>query len=160
VPQRRSPFIIHCFSRTLFFLLLVFCLPSLQGQQAGDLVGEWYTGDNEGVVKIRAEHGVYTGELISLKIPLDKNNQPKKDRKNKNEKLRSRPLVGIVVLEAMTFDAPKRRWSGGTIYIPKLGKEANCIITMDHLDQVTVRGYYGSPVAGHTQVWTRKRRSS
>jgi uncharacterized protein (DUF2147 family) len=74
-----------------------------------------------------------------------------KDVHNKDEKLRSRKLMGVNILSGLTKKEDK--WEGGRIYNPKNGKNYKCAIWLDG-DKLKVRGYIG--FLYETQTWKRK----
>ena len=54
------------------------------------------------------------GEIVGLAKPLNKKGLAKVDKKNPNEALRSRPLIGLTILADMK-PAGENKWKG-TIY--------------------------------------------
>jgi uncharacterized protein (DUF2147 family) len=121
-----------------------------------DIVGQWYTEKNEAVVEVTEKDGIYTGRIISLQVPLDENRQPRTDIKNKNEVLRKRPLVGAPVFYGMKYNSSESRWEGGKVYEPNMGHEANCVITLENINKMKVKGFVGFEWVGQSQIWIRK----
>lgn len=132
--------------------------------QADDLLGQWYTADNDSKVVVRKENGKYVGEIIWLKEPVygkdeDDTGKAKIDKFNPSKKLRSRPVVGIRILKDFIFDAKENSWKNGTIYDPESGKTYKCVIKFENDSKALngrklyVRGYIGIPALGRTTYW-------
>ena len=133
---------------------------------ADEILGQWYTEDNASKVHVVKRNGKYFGRIIWLDEPLYKKEDPeagkaKHDRKNRDESLQHRPIMGLQVLKDFKFDAGDREWSGGTIYDPEVGKIYKCEIKFqtdpkaEGGKSLHVRGYIGIPTLGRTSVWFR-----
>ncbi|HRZ77157.1 MAG TPA: DUF2147 domain-containing protein, partial [Bacteroidales bacterium] len=79
----------------------------------------------------------------------------KRDKLNPEEKLRSRPTLGLVILKDFLFTGSE--WEYGTIYDPKSGNTYKCYIKLDGRSKIFVRGYIGKAWMGlgRTTEWTR-----
>lgn len=126
---------------------------------AGALVGVWVSGEGKGRVEIARRDGKYEGVIVWLREPDypegdDEAAKPKRDRNNPDERLRSRPILGLKVLEGFTYDGDGT-WSGGTIYDPENGKTYKCRIKLKDPDTLDVRGFIGISLIGRSTEWTR-----
>lgn len=124
--------------------------PSAPAAAPRGVHGEWLSENGDGVIAI------YTAPDGSLegKIVRGTGGPPRLDGKNPDPKLRTRPLLGVVILTGMKADGPKR-WSGGTIYDPDSGKTYRCILTLAGEDRIDLRGYIGISLIGRTSHWKR-----
>jgi len=113
---------------------------------AQDIKGKWLTEAGDAQVEIYESNGKMNGKIVWLEKGPDT-----KDVHNKNEKLRSRKLMGVNILSGLTKKEDK--WEGGRIYNPKNGKNYKCAIWLDG-DKLKVRGYIG--FLYETQTWKRK----
>lgn len=121
------------------------------------LVGFWRTGDGKGVVQIYKQGTQYFGKIIWLAEPNDPTTgKPKTDIKNEDEKLRSRPIIGLVNLRDFVFKK-KNHWVDGNIYDPKSGNDYSCKIEMIDENTLEVRGYVGVSLFGRTDTWKRQK---
>ncbi len=127
----------------------------LYAQKADDVVGQWYSEKNESLIEIYKTGNKFYGKIIWLKEPL-RDGKPKVDDKNPDEKLRNRPLIGLVILKDFVFDG-KDEWSDGQIYDPKSGKTYSCFMELENKDKLKIRGYIGISLIGRTTYWTRKK---
>ena len=120
-----------------------------------DILGEWYTAENKTVVKIyKNKSDYYFGKIIWMKNPNEENGKAKLDKENPDPKLRSTPLMGLLLLKSFKFDGEK--WIGGTIYDPENGKTYKCTMKLTDRNTLDVRGYIGVSAIGRTTVWKRK----
>jgi uncharacterized protein (DUF2147 family) len=79
--------------------------------------------------------------------------KPAVDKDNPDSKLKSRPLMGLNLLEGLKFDSGM--WEDGTIYDPKTGKTYSCQVTLKSKDVLEVKGYIGFSLIGRTVEWTK-----
>lgn len=141
-------------------LLLPFCVAFsmnlyAQSGEADAVVGTWLVEDKKAKIKIYNKGDSYYGKIIWLREPSDKNGKPKRDKENPEEKLRSRPLVGLVMLSGFVYDEDNV-WEDGDIYDPKNGKTYSCEMTLSEDGKtLDVRGYIGFSFIGRSQTWTR-----
>jgi uncharacterized protein (DUF2147 family) len=91
------------------------------------------------------------GEWLSEK--KDGNGGDKKDVNNPDEKMKTQPIVGSVILKGFEFTG--KSWEEGTIYDPNNGKTYSCTIKMKKANELEIRGYIGISLLGRTTVWTR-----
>lgn len=153
------------FGRTVFALVLM--VPLLAGAAAPDaILGTWNTAEGKSKVEIFKKGDQYFGKIIALKeptYPADPNhkdyiagreNQPKVDRNNPDEKFRDRGIVGMELISGFTHDGGDM-WTGGTIYDPESGKTYKCKMTLASPNELKVRGFIGVSLIGRTTVWTR-----
>ncbi|GAB3903472.1 DUF2147 domain-containing protein [Larkinella knui] len=144
------------FRLSAFFLLCVSTLMSFTPQYNPDaVVGTWLNGTKRGHIQIYKKGEHYFGKLVWLREPTDPSTgKPKTDLKNNQSALRSRPLLGMDVMQGFVFDGGKV-WEDGHIYNPEDGKEYNCKMTLKNPNTLDVRGYVGISLLGKTQTWTR-----
>jgi uncharacterized protein (DUF2147 family) len=132
---------------------------------ANDILGVWATdpegGGGPAHVEISADGEHYGGKIIWLEEPLytgadegESPGTPKEDHNNPDPALRSRPIIGLVIMEGFVFDG-KDTWHKGTIYDPDNGKTYKCKIRVGDDGELKVRGFIGFSMLGRTEVWTR-----
>lgn len=132
------------FGKTLpLFLSALVLFPvcaAAQQIKANDVIGRWVTenGDIEIEFYLTAD-GTYAGKIVRLADPLEKDGTPKKDHKNPDKSLRSRPVVGIVFMQNVTFDPGKGRWNIEEMYYPMMGVSAVGYMSISD-GQLTVTG--------------------
>jgi len=77
-------------------------------------IGLWTMDSGKVTVRIGPCGPNLCGTIVGLAKPLNKEGKPKVDRKNPNEALRSRPVMGLTILSNMK-PAGENSWKG-TIY--------------------------------------------
>jgi uncharacterized protein (DUF2147 family) len=128
-----------------------------RAQNADDIIGFWKTGDGKGIIQVYKQGNKYAGKIVWLAEPNDpETGQPKKDKKNEKEALRSRPVLGLENLTNFSF-VKKGVWEEGEIYDPKSGETYSCTIKMPEINTLEVRGYVGISLFGRTDTWKRQK---
>jgi uncharacterized protein (DUF2147 family) len=138
--------------KKLFFLLVIvisFINASYSQAITKDAVlGEWLAESKDGKVLIYKQGEKYFG-----KISWGKDGNERKDIKNPDDKLKTQPIVGSVILKGFEFTG--KAWENGTIYDPTNGKTYSCIIKIKKANELEIRGFIGISLLGRTTVWTR-----
>lgn len=142
--------------KRIAFVLITF-LFSTQVLLAQDkILGNWLSEEKDGRIEIYKTGDKYFGKLVWGRELMEADGKtPRKDRtdvKNSDPKLRSRPLLGLVLLTNFTYDDGE--WNGGKIYDPKSGKTYSCTMKLKG-EKLEIRGYVGISMFGRTTVWTR-----
>jgi uncharacterized protein (DUF2147 family) len=132
----------------LLSVFLLFALIAKAQTKADDLLGVWLSEDKDGKITVFKENGKYYGRITWGK------DGTRTDTKNPDEKLRSRKIVGSVILKDFTFDGDDT-WEDGTIYDPNSGKTYDCKMTLQGANTLNIRGFVGISMFGRTSVWTR-----
>ena len=135
-------------------LLLLLTISFFSFSQNKDaIIGQWINTSGEAHVDIFKKGTKYFGKIVWLKNPKDERGNAKKDVKNPELSLRSRPVLGLEILKDFVFE--EGRWTDGKIYDPKTGKTYSCNITQKGPDQLSIRGYIGISLIGRTETWKR-----
>lgn len=135
------------------FLLLLMGLgggrPGLGNQPAPTaIVGRWQPADKQGILEIYANQNRFYGKVVGPATPQ------RFDSQNPDPRLRSRNLLGTVILQGFRFDG-KGTWTGGTIYDPNSGRTYKSTLKLRDANTLVVRGYVGIRLFGRTVVWSR-----
>lgn len=120
------------------------------------ILGNWLSEEKDGRIEIYKTGDKYSGKLVWGKDLVEADGKTpvkgRTDTKNSDPKLRSRPLLGLVLLTNFTYKDGE--WSGGKIYDPKSGKTYSCTMKLKG-EKLEIRGYVGLSMFGRTTVWTR-----
>ncbi len=142
---------------TFLFLSPVLKLTA-QDFSADDIIGVWLNEDKDAHVEIYKDGNKFFGKIIWLKTPIDEETgKPKLDNKNEDESLRTRPVMGMLLLKDFVFDGDDE-WEDGEIYDPKSGKTYSCYMEFpdeDNKNSLKIRGFIGVSILGRTTYWTR-----
>lgn len=133
------------------FLVLIFAKHQAFAQ-TDPLEHYWYNEEKSAKIHVyKAKDGKFYGRITWLKVP-DRDGKPKLDEKNPNSKLRSEPIIGLLILKGFKKSSDNH-YDGGTIYDPKNGKTYSCKMAL-HNNKLDVRGYVGLSMIGRTTTWT------
>jgi uncharacterized protein (DUF2147 family) len=137
------------------FGAFIFNQAQAQQRKADDVLGIWLNQDGDAHVEMFKKNGKIYGKLVWLKFPTDdETGKAKLDKRNPDNKLKSRPVMGLEILTNFSFDGSSE-WTGGEIYDPKTGKTYSCYMTFDSDNKLKIRGYIGISLIGRTTYWTR-----
>jgi uncharacterized protein (DUF2147 family) len=140
-------------SLTLLFGLL-FSLTTFA--QSDAILGEWYTADKDAVVTIFADGNTISGKTTWMEEPNDSKGNPKLDKENPDENLRSRKRMGLKIMQDFVYKGDNV-WEDGKIYKPSNGKTYGGTATLVNKNTLELEGYLISlPFIGKTSTWTRK----
>jgi uncharacterized protein (DUF2147 family) len=140
-------------SKLIIAILTIISFNSIAKAQADKIEGLWYNDIKSAKVLItRDANGKFYGKVVWLKEPL-KNGKPKVDELNADEKLRTRPRLGLPVLADFVKDG-EDKYVDGTIYDPNNGKTYSCKMTYKG-KTLDIRGYIGISLFGRTTTWSR-----
>jgi len=135
----------------LFFAISVFAL----AQTNADLVGEWYNAKDDIEMTLFKEGPMVSGKITWMKLPNDKNGNPKIDLLNPDESLRTNEILGMMIMSNFSHIAANI-WDNGTLYVPEKGKSFSGIMRLKDDNTLNVRGYVGfSFFERYSTTWTR-----
>jgi uncharacterized protein (DUF2147 family) len=120
--------------------------------QSADPTGVWLTQAGDARVRVSRCGGGICGAVTWLREPIDPaTGQPQRDNKNPNPALAKRPIVGLVLFQAMQ-PSGTARWSG-TIYNADDGQSYASNIAMTGPHSLRVEGCLGALCGA--EIWTR-----
>lgn len=139
----------------LLALLMLAPLLLFAQKETNRIVGVWFNGEKTSKIEIfETKNGDFAGKIIWLKEPNNEAGNPKTDTKNPEEKLRTRPLLNMVILSGMDVDG-KTKYKNGKIYDPKSGKTYSAKGELLTNNTLALRGFIGVSLVGRTDTWTR-----
>ena len=143
----KRTFILSC-------IAFLFSLPFAFAQTTADSVlGLWYNGSKESKIEIFKCGDRYCGRVVWLKEPIT-DGIPKVDKNNPDEKLKQRPILGMILMKDFLYGGDNV-WDKGEIYDPKSGKTYSCKMALVNGNRLDVRGFIGISLIGRTDTWTR-----
>ena len=114
------------------------------------IIGRWMSTDNKIEVEIYKTGDEYKGRIIWLDDSNDKSRpmNTRTDKNNPNPALRTRKLIGLVVMTGLTYNAEQNDWQGGQIYDPESGKQFSAKAYLTGNDYLKIRGFVGLEFLG------------
>jgi uncharacterized protein (DUF2147 family) len=124
------------------------------GAQSPTPVGIWLHDNKRIEIEITPCGQTLCGKLVWFKRPNDAQGSPLVDLKNPDSALRTRPLLGLIVLDGL-HRTGANTWENGNIYDPDDGVTYAASMSMQDDGSLQVRAYVLLPILGKTFVWTR-----
>ena len=123
--------------------------------ETDQILGIWLSGSKKAKVKIYKCQDLYCGKIVWLRDPYYEDGTVKIDKKNSDESLQSRAVLGINILEGFVYNG-ELEWEDGEIYDPDNGKTYSCVINLNTEENILeVRGYIGFSWIGRTEEWIK-----
>jgi uncharacterized protein (DUF2147 family) len=139
--------------KKLFVLIALFLSVNAMAAGPDDILGIWMNATGKGQIQIYKEGDKYFGKIIWMKEPNTPQGTPKMDAHNPDPALRTKPILGAVILRNFVYDDGE--WNSGRVYDPTNGKEYKCYMKLKDPKTLSLRGYIGVSLLGRTEVWTR-----
>jgi len=117
-------------------------------------VGIWLHANGRIRIEIAPCGDRLCGKLVWFKWPNDAQGLPLVDLKNANPALRSRPLLGLTILQGLRRTG-EGTWEEGRIYNPDDGVDYRALMSIASDGTLRVRAYVLVPLLGKSFVWTR-----
>ncbi len=124
-------------------------------QNPDDILGKWKSAHGNGIIQINKHGDHYVGKLTWILEPNDESGKPKLDEHNPSKELQTQPILGLEVLKHFSYKGDNN-WGGGKIYDPKKGNTYNGQISLVDGNKLIIRAYFGTPILGRTEIWTRE----
>lgn len=137
-----------------FFVLMLLA----HAAPAAEIEGLWLTEEGDGIVRIApcaADAESLCGRLVWVEAPLNDQNRLELDDENPEAELRTRPILGLPILQGFPMEPNGGVFESGTIYDPNNGKTYSCKITPDGPETLKIRGFIGVSLLGRTTMWRR-----
>ena len=147
----------------LLSIICVFTLSTttVYAEAADGIIGIWVSENGDAKIKILKSGESYEGSIIWLKepnytvdAPGEKAGTPKHDNNNPDESLRDRPIIGLKILWDIKYEG-ENEWGDGEIYDPENGSTYSCMMSLESITTLNIRGYVGFSLFGRTTQWTR-----
>ena len=126
-----------------------------------DILGVWNDAEKDAKIEIFKCENKYCGKIVSAKEPNypagskeGTPGSPRLDHNNPDIAKRSRPIIGLRIMNDFTF-AGDDVWKDGTVYDPKNGKAYRGKMTLVSPNKLVMRGFVGIPLFGRSTEWTR-----
>lgn len=138
------------------FLLAMLLAATPAAAQSPTPVGVWLHPDKRIQIEIAPCGDRLCRKIVWFQWPNDGAGLPLVDLKNSDFKLRTRPLLGLTVLEGLRA-AGENRWEDGAVYNPDDGVNYKARMSIEGDGSLRIRAYILLPLFGHTLIWTRVR---
>ncbi len=132
----------------------------LIAQNPDACVGYWKTIDDEtkkvrSIVQIYKVGNVYEGKIIKVFWRPEEDPNKVCEKCSSDDPRYKKPIVGMVILKDLVWDADDDEWDDGNILDPNNGSVYSCYMEQESADKLKLRGYIGVSLLGRTQYWQR-----
>lgn len=136
----------------LLGLSAVFSAAAAQGVESA--FGIWSDESGDSNIEVAPCEPYVCARVVWLRVPNDDEGRPKTDRHNPDETLRSRPIVGLVIMPDLQPDEKRKRLTG-QVYNSRDGKTYEVRLEPNG-ETMKVKGCILKVLCG-SQTWTRVR---
>ena len=142
--------------RIVFFLALALLVAAPAAAQSPTPLGVWLHPNKRIQLEIYSCGDRLCGKLIWFRRPNDAAGLPLVDVLNSDPALRTRPLLGLVVIRNFRRTGDNT-WEDGEIYNPDDGVDYQAEMSIENDGTLRIRAYVLFTVFGETSIWTRIR---
>ena len=135
--------------KTLFSILLLIISMWTFAQKADDIIGKYHL-PNKLDLEIYRVGETYHGKIVALNGYEDGQTV---DYKNPDDSKQNQPLIGMVILKDLEWDAEEKQWVNGNMYGPEKGMVFNLKITEIREKDIEVVG--SKYLFWHTLEWQK-----
>jgi uncharacterized protein (DUF2147 family) len=143
---------------------LIVVASSSAASAQSSVMGTWLTSAKSAEIRIAPcpspANGPICGTIVKLNVANGADGKPvppdqATDVHNPDASLRSRKILGMVLIHDFKTTNDPNAFEDGTIYNGENGKTYKANIGLQSDGTLRVRGYIGSAMFGETQIWTR-----
>jgi uncharacterized protein (DUF2147 family) len=121
---------------------------------AADPMGTWHTDEGKATVRIAACGPALCGTIVALKEANEPDGKPKTDKNNAESGLRSRPMIGVLIVLGMKPSGTANKWSG-QVYNAEDGKTYSGSLTLQDANTIKLEGCILGGLVCKAATWTR-----
>jgi uncharacterized protein (DUF2147 family) len=137
----------------LFFVMLNVML--IDRARAGDPTGIWLIEDRDAEVRVAACGKALCVTVVWIQQPNDPDNgKPWVDKNNTDANNRSRPLLGLTIINDMTPSPSPNKWEGH-VYSILLGKQFDGSLTLLNPTKIKIEGCLMALLC-QSEIWTKQ----
>jgi uncharacterized protein (DUF2147 family) len=146
--------------KLLFVVLVFFLAAPVISSGPNDVLGMWKTEGDRSRIELYKCGDNICGKVAWLREPRFTRSRDgpvgevKLDLRNPDEALRTRHILGLQVIEGLTY-VGDNTWEKGLCYDPKSGNSYKCKMRFVAPDRIDLRGYIGFSFIGRTYTLTK-----
>jgi uncharacterized protein (DUF2147 family) len=138
----------------LFFLTVSPTISPVAFAESGSILGRWITDNKNLIVEVYQAAGAYKARIVWAS---DRTPETCLDDKNPNPALRTRKVIGMEVLDGLTYNETEGGWENGHIYDATSGKTWSASAKLGADETLVVRGFWGFEIFGKSLRFKRYR---
>ena len=147
------------------FLILLGVITSVKGDKttndvgtkANRICGKWESTEKNLIVEVYPYKNTFKAKMVWFTggVSKAKPMETITDIKNPDPALRSRKVLGLDVVENLTYNPKSDSWEGGKIYEVQSGKYWSAAAYIDKTGLLKVKGYWKVKLLGKTMTFKR-----
>lgn len=139
------------------FLVITLIVSAAAQYNSDGITGRWMSMENNLEVEIYKTKNEYKARVIWFDDSDDKSRpmNVRCDRKNPNEALRNRKLIGLEVMHGLMYKADDNEWQNGRIYDASSGKDWNAKAWLTNDGLLKVRGFWHFEFLGQNMCFKK-----
>ncbi|MFC5283372.1 DUF2147 domain-containing protein [Pedobacter alpinus] len=130
----------------LLYLVIIITLPfkGFSFTSEDDILGRWISTKKNVIIEVYKSSNQFKAKVIwfddrdDIKRPM----RTRLDIKNPDKDLKNKRILGMDVLERLSYNPDKNRWDNGLIYDPQSGKHWSSLVYFNTNMQMIVKGYW------------------
>lgn len=145
----------------IFLAVIIFSATSFKKTDNGNgdqIIGKWIVNKERNlIVRVFRSGETFKAAIVWFDDSDDKT-QPmtiRCDTKNPDKNLRARKVIGLEVLNGLTYNEEKKEWQNGHIYDPSTGKTYNAKACLTNDGCLEVRGFWHFEFLGQTMCFIK-----
>ncbi len=121
------------------------------------IIGKWMSEQKNCIVQVYKNGDEFGAKLVWFDDADDKTKpmNTRTDFKNPNVSLRNRKLIGMDVVDNLTYNPASNSWENGLIYDASNGRTWSSVASMTNDGLLKVTGYWHFKFLGKTMVFKR-----
>ena len=138
----------------VFFLMNLASITQAQNNPQDAILGKWMNAEKDLAVEIYKFKEEFRAKVIWFKCFDGTKMSDYTDNKNANTSLRTRPWLGMEVLNGLNFKRDNE-WNKGHIYDPNTGNTFRSVCRLENNSVLKVRGFWMYEWIGQNLVFNR-----
>lgn len=142
----------------IIILFLFFSIAAVNAQNPDAILGRWITTPAKNlIVNVYKDRNEYRAKIDWFNDRDDKTKpmNVRLDEKNPDANLRRRKILGLEVLQNLTYNSNKNRWESGKIYDAKSGRTWSSSAWIAKDSTLEVRGFWHFEFIGQSMKFKR-----
>jgi len=119
------------------------------------ICGKWQSAEKNLIIQVYMQDNKYVAKIVWYSDTDGKPMDYWTDTRNPDPSLRNRKILGMNVVNALSYRPETNSWEDGMIYDSKHGREWNASAYIDKNGTLKVKGYWHFKFIGKTMTFTR-----
>ena len=143
--------------KTISLFLVLFSTQIFAQTKKDDVLGKWISTDKSVAVQVYRQRNDFKAKVIWFDERLGSGTpmNSRHDTHNPDEKLRTRKVIGMDILNGLNFNSANQRWESGKIYDASSGRTWDALGEINSEGKLCVRGFWKFSWIGKSLYFTR-----